>query len=254
MILDDFAAYCWTFLPVTKKTISNYKGAYNRNVSPKLGMRDLAEISKKDFLDIFAPLAAPNFFQTLMATRVIYREALNREIVSISPVASITVPKSRPKAQKFLTWEEVSQTNFGKFNSHIKFLALHGLRWGEAVALRESDIYDEKVHINKSMYGPTKTQSGVREVPYFGYFRQFPRTRVGIAGALAEFGVTIHSLRKTYAYFLKTNDVHVTTAAKFLGHSDPMVTLKIYTMVLDNEVEHIGTKLRVHLSQFECQL
>jgi integrase len=206
-------------------------------------MRDLAEISKKDFLDIFAPLAAPNYFQTLMATRVIYREALNREIVSISPVASITAPKSRPNAQKFLTWEEVSKTNFGKFDSHIKFLALHGLRWGEAVVLRESDIYDEKVHINKSMYGPTKTQSGVREVPYFGYFKQFPKTRVGIAKALANYGVSIHSCRKTYAYFLKTNNVHVTTAAKFLGHSDPMVTLKIYTLVLDNEIDDIKKRL-----------
>jgi len=179
-----------------------------------------------------------------MATRVIYREALNREIVSISPVASITAPKSRPKAQKFLTWEEVSQTNFGKFDSHIKFLGLHGLRWGEAVALRESDIYDEKVHINKSMYGPTKTPSGVREVPYFGYFKQFPKTRVGIAGALVGFGITIHSLRKTYAYFLKTNNVHVTTAAKFLGHADPMVTLNIYTAVLDSEIHEIGFRIR----------
>ena len=174
---------------------------------------------------------------------VIYREALNREIVSVSPVATITAPKSRPKAQRFLTWEEVSKTDFGKFDSHINFLALHGPRWGEAVALRESDIYDEKVHINKSMYGPTKTPSGVREVPYFGYFKQFPKTRVGIAGALAEFGVTIHSLRKTYAHFLKINDVHVTTAAKFLGHSDPMVTLKIYTMVRDNEIDEVGKKL-----------
>ena len=250
MILDDFAAYCWTFLPVTKKTISNYKGAYNRNVSSKLGMRDMAEISKKDFLDVFAPLAAPNYFQTLMATRVIYREALNREIVSVSPVATIVAPKSRPKAQKFLTWEEVSQTDFGKFDSHIKFLALHGLRWGEAVALRESDIYDEKVHINKSMYGPTKTQSGVREVPYFGYFKQFPKTRVGIAKVLTEFEVTIHSLRKTYAYFLKTNDVHVTIAAKFLGHSDPMVTLKIYTLVRDTELAEIGKRLNQKLQRW----
>ena len=147
-------------------------------------------------------------------------------------------------AQKFLTWEEVSHTDFGKFDSHIKFLALHGLRWGEAVALCESDIYDEKVHINKSMYGPTKTPSGVREVPYFGYFKQFPRTRVGIARALGDHSVTIHSLRKTYAYFLKTNDVHVSAAAKFLGHSDPMVTLKIYTLVLDNEIDDIASKLR----------
>jgi len=101
------------------------------------------------------------------------------------------------------------------------------------------------------MYGPTKTPSGVREVPYFGYFKQFPKTRVGIAGALAEHGVTIHSLRKTYAYFLKTNDVHVTTAAKFLGHSDPMVTLKIYTMVRDNEIEDIGDRLRPKLIQLK---
>ena len=244
MTLDEFAAYCWTFLPVTKKTISNYRGAYNRNVSPKVGEREMAEITKKDFLDIFAPLAAPNYFQTLMATRVIYREALDREIVSESPVAKIKAPKSRPKNQKFLTWEDVSQSNFGKFDSHIKFLALHGPRWGEAVALRESDIYCEKVHINKSMYGPTKTPSGVREVPYFGYFKQFPKTRVGIARELSKYGVTIHSLRKTYAYFLKTNEVHVTTAAKFLGHADPMVTLKIYTMVRDNEIDDIGARLR----------
>jgi len=97
------------------------------------------------------------------------------------------------------------------------------------------------------MYGPTKTPSGVREVPYFGYFKPFPKTRVGIARALTQYGVTIHSLRKTYAYFLKTNDVHVTTAAKFLGHSDPMVTLKIYTMVRDSEIGEIGIKLRAKL-------
>ena len=204
----------------------------------------MSEISRREFLDVLAPLAAPNYFQTLMATRVIYREALNRELVEDSPVATIKAPKPRPKPQKFLTWEEVSSTDFGKFDSHIKFLALHGLRWGEAVALKAEDIYDHKVHINKSMYGPTKTESGVREVPYFGYFKQFPKTRVAIAKTLAEHGVTIHSLRKTYAYFLKTNDVHVTTAAKFLGHSDPMVTLKIYTLVRDNEIDDIGERLR----------
>jgi len=97
------------------------------------------------------------------------------------------------------------------------------------------------------MYGATKTQAGVREVPYFGYFQQFPKTRTALANELKKHGVTIHSLRKTYAYFLKTNDVHVTTAAKFLGHSDPMITLKIYTLVRDTEVDEIGDKLRLVL-------
>ena len=244
MTLDEFALYCWSFLPVTKKTIANYKGAYKRNVSYALGTSELESITKREVINLLAPLAAPNYFQTLMALRVIYREALSRELINESPVATIKAPKARPKPQKFLTWEEVQATNFGKYDEHIKFLALHGLRWGEAVALKQTDVYEDKVHINKSMYGPTKTQSGVREVPYFGYFTVFPKSRVAIAHALAEHGVTIHSLRKTYAYFLKTNDVHVTTAAKFMGHSDPTVTLKIYTMVRDTEIDDVGIRLR----------
>lgn len=164
--------------------------------------------------------------------------------ISKKTVATIRSPKPRPKPQKFLTWEEVRDTHFGKFDQYIKSLALHGLRWGEAVALRGSDIHDQKVHINKSKYGPTKTEAGVRSVPYFGYFIQFPKTRAAIAAELGKHGVTIHSLRKTYAYFLKSNNVHVTTAAKFLGHSGPMVTLQIYTMVRDTEVDEVGDQLR----------
>ena len=65
-----------------------------------------------------------------------------------------------------------------------------------------------------------------------------------IAKALEPYGVTIHSLRKTYAYFLKSNNVHVTTAAKFMGHSNPLVTLKIYTLVRDDEINLVGDELR----------
>jgi integrase len=244
MKLDDFAVECWKFLPVTQKTVENYRGAYLRNISPILGHREMPGILKREFLDALAPLAAPNYIQTLMALRVIYREAVSREMISHSPLNSIRPPKSYPKPQKFLTWEEVSRINFGKYDQHIKFLALHGLRWGEAVALTSEDIYDDKVHITRSKYGPTKSVSGVREVPYFGHFKPFPKTRKAIAGSLSPHGVTIHSLRKTYAYFLKTNDVHVTAAARFLGHADPMLTLKIYTLVRDEEIVLIGKRLR----------
>jgi integrase len=43
------------------------------------------------------------------------------------------------------------------------------------------------------------------------------------------------------------SDVHVTSAAKFLGHSDPMVTLKIYALVRDHEIDDIGDRLRSKL-------
>ena len=245
--VNEFAASIWENLPITQKTRSNYKGVYKRHLARHIGEKTLQEVSRRELLDAFAVLPPHTYYQTLMSCRVIFREALNRELVEVNPAAAIKSPKLTNKPQKFLTWEMVKETDFGKYDTQIKFLALHGLRWGEAVALLESDIYDEKVHINKSMYGPTKTPSGVREVPYFGYFKQFPKSRVAIARELANYEVTIHSLRKTYAYFLKTNDVHVTTAAKFLGHSDPMVTLKIYTMVRDNEIDDIGAKLKLVL-------
>jgi integrase len=249
MKLDDFAQYCWSFLPVTKKTIENYRGAYKRNISGYCGDRDMSTISRGEFVNILAPLAPQNYFQTLMMLRVLYREALSRDIVDESPVAKIRPPRIFVKPQKFLTWEEVSSTNFGKYDSHIKFLALHGLRWGEAAALNAEDIHDNVVRISKSIHGTTKTPAGIRDVPYFGYFVKFPITRVPIANALKPYGVNIHSLRKTYAYFLKSNDVHVTTAAKFLGHSNPLITLKIYTLVRSSEVHDVGNLLRKSLNE-----
>jgi len=244
MVLDQFANHCWSFLPVTKKTVQNYRGAYNRNISHHFGSREINSISKREFLEVLAPLNPPNYFQTLMMLRVLYREAFSRELVAESPVASIRAPRIHVRPQKFLTWEEVRDNNFGKYDSHVKFLALHGLRWGEAAALKNSDISEDKVSIKRSIHGATKTTAGVRQVPYFGYFKEFPRTRVPIAKALEPYGVTIHSLRKTYAYFLKSNNVHVTTAAKFMGHSNPLVTLKIYTLVRDDEINLVGDELR----------
>ena len=259
MTLDDFAEYCWSFIPVTKKTVENYQGAYKRNISPKLGQGEISEITKREFLDVLAPLAAPNYFQTLMATRVIYREALNREIVKESPVALIKGPKSRPKPQKFLTWEEVSETNFGKYDEQIKFLALHGLRWGEAVALIESDIVKEKIFVNKSIHGATKTKAGIRVIPQIQPFKEFPTSPKGIRRVLHSHGIHIHSLRHTYAYLLKSSGVHVTTAQRLMGHSDPKITLGIYTQFRDEEIDAAASLIRKfgrqgHYYQHESEL
>ena len=76
---------------------------------------------------------------------------------------------------------------------------MHGLRRGEAATLKYSDISEDKVGINRSIHGATKTIASVHQVPYFGCFKEFPRTKVPIAKALEPHGVTIHSMRKTYS-------------------------------------------------------
>jgi hypothetical protein len=42
---------------------------------------------------------------------------------------------------------------------------------------------------------------------------------------------------------LKSQGIHVTTAQKLLGHSDPKMTLAVYTRVLDNEIDDAGKVL-----------
>jgi integrase len=60
-------------------------------------------------------------------------------------------------------------------------------------------------------------------------------------------GITVHSLRRTYAYLLKTQGIHVTTAQRLLGHSDPVLTMRIYTGVLDSEIDEAAKYLKKNL-------
>ena len=247
MQLDFFVQSLWDQLNITNKTKKNYIGAYRRNLSPMLGSLNLSEISKHQLIDAMSTLSPQSKYQTLMVARVIFREALERELVDDNVAARIKTPKVETKALKFLTWEEIERIDFGFHTERIRFLALHGLRYGEAAALTESDIVDGRLYINKSIHGATKSKAGVRSVPLMAPFVSFPYYQDGIAKALRPYGVTVHSLRKTYAYMLKNSQVHVTTAAKLLGHSNPLITMKIYTQVLDEEIDKSGTALKQYL-------
>ena len=240
MNTSTFVDEVYPHLPVTKKTLVNYRSAYNKNLHHRIGSKYLCEITKADLVNALAPLPPQTRYQTYMVARVIMREAMLRGIINSSPLQGVPAPRVYVKPQEFLTWDELSKIDFGKHATHIRFLALHGLRWGEAAALTESDIHGGFVHVTKSVHGATKTPAGVRKVPLISEFREFPICQKYIAKALRPHGVTVHSLRKTYAYNLKEAGVHVTTAAKLMGHSNPMVTLKIYTLVRDSEIMESG--------------
>ena len=249
MNVSTFATSLWPQLEITNKTRKNYIGAYLRGLDSYIGSTPIQNVKKQTLIEALATLPSQSRYQAYMVARVIFREALARELIEYSPVSTIKTPKLQVNPQKFLTWEELSNIDFGFHNKRIQFLALHGLRYGEAAALTDEDIYDGRVHITKSKYGPTKTKSGVRQVPLMSEFVEFPQYQDRIAKALKPYGVTVHSLRKTYAYMLKQSNVHVTTAAKLMGHSNPMVTLKIYTQVLDEEIDKSGVAISEYLKK-----
>ena len=179
-----------------------------------------------------------------MLVKTIYREAKLYGVCVVNPADGLKTPKIQISDKKFLTWDEIKAADFGRYTPQIRFLALHGLRWGEAVVLTKDDVRDGRIYVNKSIHGSTKSQSGVRVVPLIGDFCQIPKSPKTLRKVLDPYGIHIHSLRHTYAYLLKTQGIHVTTAQKLLGHSDPKVTLRVYTQVLDNEIENTGAILK----------
>ena len=229
------------------KTFENYHGALRRNVYPIFGQVAVEKLDRFEIAKCLARLSPQTSYQTLMALRSIFRSACEQGLIKESPVELIKTPKIRVSPTKFMTWDYMKDRNFGPYDSQIKFLALHGLRWGEAVVLKQSDIKDGMVVINKSIHGLTKSITSNRSVPYLGYFKEFPKSRHALNRYLDKEGVNIHSLRKTYAYILKRNGVHVTTAQQLMGHASPMVTMRIYTAVLSEEIHEAGDILRQKL-------
>ena len=244
MLVNDWAQKLWPLLNVTKKTRYDYSRLYERHIKPMVGDRDLDDDLRQVIQLKLLELPPQTSRHCLMVTKTLWREALNYGVCKNNPTGGIKTPKIQEKPRHFLTWEEVDAKDWGRYNNQIRFLALHGLRWSEAVALREDDIKEGFVYVTRTIYGPCKSSSSVRKVPYLGCYERFPVTHKPLMKAAHLHGITVHSLRRTYAYLLKTQGVHVTTAQRLLGHSDPVLTMKIYTGVLDSEIDEAGEKLR----------
>ena len=237
MKLNVYADQIFAIIPIRKKTLATYRSMFRCHVENALGNIDLNEITRSDIKTLISKLPPQTAAMTLAVIKMIFREAMEDGIVEKSPVHGLKGPRVMVAPRKFLTWEEIDRIHFGKWNHQVRFLALHGLRWSEAVALTREDIRDGRIYVTKSIHGATKSLAGMRVVPLIGEFKPFPRHPRTLRKALSPYGVTIHSLRHSYAYILKKKGVHVTTAQRLLGHSDPKVTLSVYTRVLDSEID-----------------
>ncbi len=243
MLFESFALQTINHLPIRQKTFATYHSMLRLHVFPSLAHRELQSIKRLDIQNAIQGLSPQTAATSLAVIKTIFREALAQEMINSSPAHGVSGPKIMVRPREFLTWEEVANSSFGKYTPHIRFLALHGLRWSEAVALTIDDIRDDRVWINKSVHGQTKSKAGIRSVPLVSPFKVFPKSPKTLRKVLKPYGVDIHSLRHTYAYLLKQQGVHVTTAQRLLGHSDPRVTMNVYTQVLDNEIDDVGLLL-----------
>ena len=243
MLFRTHAMNVVSLLPIRPKTRATYLSMLRIHIFPTLAHRDIFEIKRSDIQNVIHGLSPQTAAMSLAIIKTVFREALAQQLIDASPAHGVSGPKIMVAPRNFLTWDEISNTSFGKYTTQIRFLALHGLRWSEAAALTMDDVRDDRVWINKSVHGQTKSKAGIRSVPLVSSFLPFPKSPKTLRKVLKPHGVDIHSMRHTYAYLLKQQGVHVTTAQRLLGHSDPRVTMGIYTQVLDSEIDDVGVLL-----------
>jgi integrase len=249
MTVDEWVDQVWTLLSIRAKTLYDYKHFYRHNLQAAIGHMAVDKVDSAELQRALLVLPPQTARHTLMVAKSIFREAAIYNITRNNPTIGLRTAPIQQKERKFLTWDEVDALDWGRYNNQIRFLAAHGLRWSEATVLTQEDIHDGSVWVNRSFYGPCKSKTSVRRIPYLGYFAEFPLTYKAIRKAASLHDVTVHSFRRTYAYLLKTQGIHVTTAQRLMGHSDPMMTLKIYTSVLDDEIDAAGEMLKMHLGK-----
>lgn len=253
MQLQNFATDIISLASLRENTKSDYRSVLRCHVFPQYGHFEIQDISKNDIQEILRNLNPPIAAKTLAVMKTVFREAQDYGYLVMSPAIGVKSKSLHRVPRKFLKWEVVRDTNFGTYDTQIKFLAAHGLRWSEALALTSDDFRDGRISVTKSIHGESKSKSSVRVVPQLTDFKKFPRSPKTLKRVLDPHGVCIHSLRHSYAYLLKQQGVHVTTAQRLLGHSDSRMTLNVYTQVLDEEIDNVGSLLRSRMSKLKAE-
>lgn len=160
---DWFDKWLEVYIKPLKKsaTYNQYEGMYRVHIKPIIGKRKLSSIKTYDIQNVIAKMNEANMSTKSMihAKNIMngaFKKAEEEKVVAINPVINIEIPKKMAKPRKTLKLNEISILMDAMKNSRwiwsIKFLLVTGLRRGELLALKWSDIdWDNKrIVIDKS--------------------------------------------------------------------------------------------------------
>ena len=142
MLVNEWVDSFWPVLSVRPKTLHDYKRLYRRHLEPVIGAYEIDAVPPMVLQQKLLTLPPQTSRHCLMLVKTIYREAKLYGVCVVNPADGLRTPKIQISDKKFLTWDEVNAIDWGRYNEQVRFLALHGLRWSEAAAIREVDIRD----------------------------------------------------------------------------------------------------------------
>lgn len=239
----------------------------------ELSADDIQRIINKMALDGYSTSTIKH---CLTLIRQALKKALNLGIIKdLNMLNNLELPPRREKTISALELNEQQSLIHNLGNSIYKdffiFLIYTGVRVGEAIALTWADVdfFTGTIHIRNTDYNgelqPVKTRSGIRDLPMFDKIKEIlinkqrglPGERVFTnslgrpicyrsaldswhrvcehAGIYNK-SIGLHQLRHTFAYTSIRRGVPVKVVAAWLGHSDVLITLKIYDSVLKQDL------------------
>lgn len=268
---------------------------YNKHIAPHFGKREMKSITPKEIkkwqnklLQKYKHLTVQKFRSILFS---IYESAKNDDIVNKNPLEKVTAPK----AQKNRPIEELNpftetELNLiiskadGYIKNFIQLMASTGIRPGELIALKWTDIdFDRKIiNVEKTRVKAkdvlTKTKASNRYVDMLNTAedalkKQFEITKgngyiflnqsnkpfyshdviaLRFRKLLKQSGVKarpLYNLRHTFTSQLISKGADITWVSKMLGHKDVSITLMIYTKFI-KENDDIRFKKIAQIDKF----
>lgn len=247
---------------------------YLRDVAPitSKSLKKLTAIDIQGFLNtIDKPRKREKLYEFLKDALT---KAVKNKLISDNPIDAVERPKIKRKQSRALSKEEEAvfieackHSNQGK----LYLLCLYqGLRLGEAIALTYEDIDFEKnkITVNKSIdtlgeLTTPKTETSNRVIPLFkrtidlleqgGHGNLFTSPRKVYQNSMAKIchrlnfqGISIHSLRHTFATRCAEAGIPAKVVQKWLGHSTVDMTLNVYTHVNEDFETEMTDKIDAH--------
>ena len=279
---------------VSAANYRNREGSGRLYILPTMSERYVSEITVNDWQKVLnsatgrdGHVLAAKTLQDIRGTISSFVRFCYRCGLVPTPEVDLYIPKGHPSVGKVIMQPDQIRALFSDdFGDHYinawRLMLLTGLRPGEALGLKWSDIRDGSIHVQRSInrageLTEGKNQNAIRSIPLsrsaldvledqrvrtaaFGSewifcsvigarptqssaFKSFKRTVTAIGCP----DVSLYSLRHTFVSILSAS-VPEAMLKRIVGHSQSMDTLGVYGHRVDGEEQRIVTALDAALS------
>ncbi|MDR3216363.1 MAG: site-specific integrase [Clostridiaceae bacterium] len=238
-----------------------YKSLIKLYIKPYFGELEISKLDSYAVQELINKVPWKRQMQQLVSLmKMIFNKAVQLKYISSNPMLAVEIPKHEKQHYAAMTFHEeqafVRAIAGSKHEILFAIMLYTGLRRGEALALRHSDIDLNKnlLTVSKAMCGTKeqkpKTKAGIRSVPISAELRPYlescvkesqerlcPANVPALQNSFATVrkqaelegkNIVIHSLRHTFINRCREKGIDPLVIGKWVGHKSIAMTLGTY--------------------------